>query len=197
VADLHRLFVAVPVPDETRAAVRELLEPIRAQPFGRAVRWVHLDTLHLTLRFLGDTEPERVDEVRAAVRESAAGRAAFAVQLAGAGSFPPGGRKIRAVWLGIARGSDELAGIADRVGGSLLARGWEPDARPYRPHVTVGRTDATGIRDAGLASQMLEAAAEDWSTSFLADRVVLYRSHLGGRPPRHEPIEDVLLAAPG
>jgi len=192
-----RLFVAVPVPPETRGAVRALIEPVRAQPFGRAVRWVHLDTLHLTLRFIGDTDAERVAEVRAAARDAAEGQARFTVRLSRAGSFPPRARKIRALWIGIAAGADELAAIAGGVDAALRSRGWEPDARPYRPHVTVGRTDSAGIREAALASQALEAAAEAWSTSFVADRVVLYRSHLGGGPPRHEPLEQIELAQQG
>jgi 2'-5' RNA ligase len=193
----QRLFVAVPVPPETRDAVRALLEPVRLERFGRSVRWVHLDTLHLTLRFLGDTEPDRVSDAREALREAVAGRASFTVRLAGAGSFPPGARKIRAVWLGIALGADQLGRIADALGGSLAARGWDAEPRPYRPHVTVGRTDAAAIRDAALASQALEAAAEAWSTSFVAERVVLYRSHLGSGPVRHEAIDEVSLVAEG
>ena len=191
----QRLFVAVPVPHATRVACRELIEPIRTTPFGRFARWVQLDTLHVTLRFLGDTAPGLVPAVVAAVDGALAGREAFDIRLAGAGSFPPSGRKIRALWLGIERGADELGALVDALVPSLATLGWPAEDRPFRPHLTVARTDATGIRDAALTAQALEAAAEAWSTSFTADRVVLFRSHRGGGPPRHEPVSEVVLQA--
>ena len=192
----HRLFVAVPVPAETREACHALIEPVRTLPFGRYARWVHLDTLHVTLRFLGDTPPDRVPAVVDAVREGVGQRQAFDVRLGGAGSFPPEGRKIRATWLGIVDGATELGSIVDDLSPPLARLGWPAEARPFRPHLTVARTDATGIRDAALTAQALEAAAEEWTTAFTVDRVVLFRSHLGGGPPRHEPLDEILLRAP-
>ena len=192
----HRLFVAVPVPAETREACHALIEPVRTLPFGRYARWVHLDTLHVTLRFLGDTAPDRVPAVVDAVREGVGERPAFGVRLGGAGSFPPEGRKIRALWLGIVDGATQLGSIVDDLSPPLARLGWPAEARPFRPHLTVARTDATGIRDAALTAQALEAAAEEWTTAFTVDRVVLFRSHLGGGPPRHEPLDEILLGAP-
>lgn len=189
----ERLFVGVPVPAETRAACRALIEPVRTAPFGRFARWVQVDTLHVTLRFLGDTAPDVVPAVAAAVETAMADRRAFEIRLAGAGSFPPSGRKIRALWLGIERGADELGTLVEALSEPLAAVGWPPETRPFRPHLTVARTDATGIRDAALTAQALEAAAEEWSTDFVADRVVLFRSHLGGGPARHEPVAEVAL----
>ena len=118
---LHRLFVAVPVPAETREACHALIEPVRTLPFGRYARWVHLDTLHVTLRFLGDTPPDRVPAVVDAVREGVGRRPAFDVRLGGAGSFPPEGRKIRALWLGIVDGATRAR-----------ARSWTTSRRPSR-----------------------------------------------------------------
>ena len=190
----HRLFVAVPVPVETKAACRTLIEPIRTTPFGRYARWVHLDTLHITLRFLGDTDPGLVPAVSDAVAAALDGSGAFDVRLAGAGSFPPAGRKIRALWLGIERGADELSELAGALTTPLAALGWPAEARPFRPHLTVARTDATAIRDAALTAQALEVAAETWSTGFTATQVILFRSHLGGGPPRYEIVRDLALA---
>jgi 2'-5' RNA ligase len=189
----HRLFVAVPVPPDIREACQALIDPIRATAFGRTARWVHLETLHLTLRFLGDTAPDRVPAVAEAVTNAITGREAFEVCLGGAGSFPPSGRKIRALWLGIESGADALGALVGVLAGPLEGLGWPHDDRPYRPHLTVARTDATAIRDAALTAQALEAAAEGWRRSFTADRVVLFRSHLGGGPSRHERVAEVAL----
>ena len=193
--DTRRLFVAIPVPPETREQVRELIEPIRAQPFGAAPRWVQLDTLHVTLRFLGDAPEDEVPDVAQAVLAAIDGTAAFDVRLAGAGAFPPRGRKIRALWLGIADGAAELASLSAALTERLAALGWPADVKPFAPHLTVARTDRASIADGALASQALEAAAVDWSATFRAQAVVLYHSVLGGGPPRHDPVETVVLRA--
>jgi RNA 2',3'-cyclic 3'-phosphodiesterase len=198
VPDTRRLFVAIPVPSATREQVRELIEPIRAQPFGAAPRWVHLDTLHVTLRFLGDAPVDEVPDVVQAVLTAVDGTPAFDIRLAGAGAFPLQGRKIRALWLGIAGGGPELARLSAALTERLALLGWPADVKPFAPHLTIARTDRASIADGALASQALEAAAGDWSATFQAQAVVLYRSILGAGPPRHDPIETVVLrASPG
>ena len=194
----HRLFVAVPVPDDTRRDVDALLAPIRALAYERVPRWVRADTLHVTLRFLGDTPAGEVPGVAAAVREAVRDAPAFGIRLAGAGAFPVHRGKVRTLWLGIAEGGDALGGLAAAVTTALVPLGWPAEARPFSPHLTVARTDASSIADGRLASQSLEAAAERWSTAFRADQVILYRSFIGGGPPRHEPVETIdLRAQPG
>jgi len=189
----HRLFVAIPIPEPTREAVGALLAPVRAMAFDRSPRWVRPETLHVTLRFLGDTPPEVVPAVARVVREAVGDADAFEVRLAGAGAFPAHGRKIRALWVGIADGGDHLAGLERSLTGALVQLGWSPEARPFAPHLTVARTDAASIRDAALAAQALEAAAAGWASEFRAEQVVLYRSILGAGPPRHDAVETVVL----
>ena len=193
--DTRRLFVAIPVPSETREQVRELIEPVRAQPFGAAPRWVHLDTLHVTLRFLGDAPADEVPDVAQAVIAVVDGTPAFDVRLAGAGTFPVHGRKVRALWLGIAEGGSELARLSASLTERFALLGWPADVKPFAPHLTVARTDRASIADGALVSQALEAAAGDWSSTFQAQAVVLYQSTLAGGPPRHDPIETVVLRA--
>lgn len=190
----HRLFIAVPVPPAALEACRALLDEVRRGPAGRGARWVRTENLHLTVRFLGATDPARVPIVGDAVHAAAAGRAAFRVRLAGAGGFPSLGRP-RALWLGIVEGAPELAAINAALDGPLAALGWEPESRPFRPHLTVARTDAASIRDGATAAAALQAAAASWATTFDATRVVLYRSHLRAGPPVYEPVVEVPLEA--
>jgi len=193
---LHRLFVAVPVPAETREACHALIEPVRTLPFGRYARWVHLDTLHVTLRFLGDTAPDRVPAVVDAVREGVGPRPAFDVRLGGAGSFPPEGRKIRALWLGIVDGASQLGSIVDDLSPPLARLGWPAEARPFRPHLTVARTDAAPYDAGAAAAEALIEAARERTIAFDAERAVLYRSHLGRGPARYEVLADARLGTP-
>ncbi len=188
-----RLFVAVPVPSAALEACRRLIDGVRADPAGSAARWVRTENLHLTLRFLGATHPDRVPAIAGVMAAASRGTGPFEVELAGAGAFPEE-RRPRALWIGIARGADTLAALADALDDGLAPLGLPPDGRRFRPHLTVARTDAAGSAASAAAAVALRAAAEDWRTAFLADRVVLYRSHLGGGPPRYEPLEAIALS---
>ena len=192
--DDARLFVAVPLPPAAIEAAGALIEGLRAGPLGRVPRWVHIPNLHLTVRFLGETPAALVPEAIRAVEDSVRGTEAFDVVLAGAGSFPAG-RRPRALWLGIERGTEELGALARAVDAAVQPLGWPPDERAYRPHLTVARLDAARVADGTAVAEALRVAAEGWRTSFRAERVVLYRSHLGGQP-RYEMLLTVELAQP-
>jgi RNA 2',3'-cyclic 3'-phosphodiesterase len=187
-----RLFVAVPVPPASVDACREVVARVRSGPLGRVPRWVHLDNLHLTVRFLGDTPPDLVPDVALAVHDALGGLAAFEVELAGAGMFP-GPRKPRTLWLGIERGAGELGAMADALDGPLAPLGWPPDERAYRPHLTVARLDASSPAQGVAVAESLVDAATGWRTAFRAERAVLYRSRLGGGPPRHDAVVEIPL----
>ena len=188
-----RLFVAVPLPPDSLAACVALIDGVRRGPFGGVPRWVHVENLHLTVRFLGETPPDLTPDAALAVRDALAGARAFDVVLAGAGAFPET-RKPRALWLGIERGAPELGALADALDPALEPLGWPRDDRPYRPHLTVARLDRSAISASEAIAADLGDAAASWRTAFRADRVVMYRSHLGGGPPRYEPIVDIPLA---
>ncbi len=192
----HRLFVAVPVPPEALEACRALVDGVRASGAGTGARWVRMENLHLTLRFLGAAAPDRVPEIADAVRIVAAGRPSFEVALAGAGAFPSAARP-RALWLGITEGAGALAAIAGALEAPLAGLGWPPDGRPFRPHLTVARTDAASIADGAAAAAALQGAATGWRVGFTAARVVLYRSHLGRGAPRYEEVAAVVLGTTG
>jgi RNA 2',3'-cyclic 3'-phosphodiesterase len=189
-ADLpgRRLFIAVPLPPDAMASVASLVDRVRAEGIqggGRDVRWVRLDGLHLTLRFLGPTPDERVDAAADAVRAAAVGGEPFDLTIGGAGVFPPTGRP-RALWLGLRSGEAELAGIAQTVDRELQLAGWAPEIRPFRAHLTLARADGVPAGSA-IGSRLIEAAA-DLSVAFRAERIGLFESLTGGGPARYEPL---------
>jgi 2'-5' RNA ligase len=93
------------------------------------------------------------------------------------------------------RGAAELAHLAARANDELAARGWPPDDRPFRPHLTLGRCD--GIPGAAAAVAALQAAADDLDAAWTADRLVVYRSVLGHGPPQYEPLAVARLEGAG
>lgn len=188
----RRLFVAVPLPSDAVAEVAALVERVRAPGVpggGRDARWVRMDGLHLTLRFLGPTLEDRVAKARDAVRSADVGRA-FDVELEGGGAFPSPDRP-RTLWLGIVDGTAGLESLAGRLDAALVTAGWPPSDRPLRPHLTLARSDGIAA-GAGLAARLTGAAA-GLHLRFRVGSVGLFESLTGGGPARYEPLEMVRL----
>jgi 2'-5' RNA ligase len=200
----RRLFIAVPLSSGVCEDVAGLVERVRASigaapgqapgqaPGGpaREVRWVRMDGLHLTLRFLGPTLDERIPALVEAVRGAAAGAAPFRVRLAGAGAFPGAGRP-RVLWLDVTEGADRLGDLARSLEDRLTAAGWPRDERPFRAHLTLARSD--GVAAGPATARALIAASEGFAAEWTADRLVLFESHTGGGPARYEALSEAGL----
>ncbi len=182
-----RLFVAVPVAQDVREAVGRLMEQLAGAPIDvrgpGQPRWVRVDGLHLTLRFLGATPDGRVGELAAALASAAQGVAPFRVELGGGGAFPDA-RRPRVLWIGIGAGAPELGALARRLDGELERLGWPPDRRPFAAHLTLARTD--GVAGADEKAARLIELGRGVRLGWMADSLVLYKSLLGHGPTRYE-----------
>ena len=189
----RRLFVALPLPSEAVDAISELVATVRADelpPGMHDVRWVRLDGLHLTLRFLGPTLDDRIPPTIEAVRRAARAASPIDAVLAGTGTFPAHGRP-RTLWIGVPSGDAEIAQLAKGANDELLEAGWPLDDRPVRAHLTLARSD--GLVAGSLVAGRLGAALGDRSIPCRLERLVLYESITGGGPARYEPVEAVDL----
>ncbi len=193
-----RLFVAVPVADDVRASVGELMEAVAGGPIEERLpgqpRWVRVDGLHLTVRFLGATPDERQPELSAALAATTRDVAPFRVVLTGGGAFPNPVRP-RVLWIGIGEGADQLANLARRLDEELRPLGWPPEGRPFEPHLTLARTD--GVPGADERARRLADLAGGVRLTWQADRLVLYRSVLGRGPARYEAVAEAPIRERG
>lgn len=177
-----RLFVALPLPQPLKDIVKTDIEKLKQQyPFQK---WVHPQDLHLTLVFLGDMASSAVDAVTERLREAAAGHRPFPLRLEEAGVFGAP-RSPRVLWAGL---QGEVAGLRElqaHVSDCLTTLGYTPEERAYSPHLTLARQYAGSSpvsREALAAVFPKEAGVYSWT----ADRLVLYRSHLGKLPMYEE-----------
>jgi 2'-5' RNA ligase len=178
----RRLFVALEPDDEVRAGLVAAAAELRraAGPLERQVRWAAPAALHLTLRFLGDVAEPAVEAVARAVAEAAAAGRPLALQIRGAGAFPSPSRA-RVLWLGLEGDLAPLAALAAGLSTRLVAAGVPPEARPFSPHLTVGRARAPGgVRGLGAA-----LGAPLGPLAWAARELVLFESHLGPGGARH------------
>jgi 2'-5' RNA ligase len=176
----RRLFVAAWLPEAAAREAARVLDRLRSA--GGDVKWVSPENLHVTLRFLGDTDEGRVAALVDAVTDAAEGVSPFALALGTAGTFPPRGTP-RVVWLGIDRGAREIADLARRVEERLVARGLveEPETRPFRAHVTLGRPRSPRNLER-LTDLLAEVSPEGRAHRLEEVRLVESRLPLGGTP---------------
>jgi 2'-5' RNA ligase len=126
-----RLFVALALPFEVKAQLSALAGGIPG------AKWVPPENYHLTLRFIGEIEAWRAEEVDAALAAIRAPR--FELALAGVGTFEKGGR-IQSIHVTAER-SEALSRLQSKVEVALQRVGLEPERRRFAPHVTLARTD--------------------------------------------------------
>jgi RNA 2',3'-cyclic 3'-phosphodiesterase len=178
-----RLFIAVDLPAELRPVVARLLQGI-----GGA-RWTRPEQLHITLRFLGDTPEDQLDDLRARLRQVRTPH--FELTLRGTGVFPPvGGRKpARILWLGLDP-PEPLQTLKHAVDGVL---GPDPETakRGFSPHLTLARFPTRPRND--LDTFLGEHAGFD-GDRFVVSDFHLYRSTLRPQGALHEIVESYPLA---
>ena len=177
-----RLFVAVDLPAELRPVIARLCQGI-----GGA-RWTRPEQLHITLRFLGDTAEDRLDDLRTRLREVRAPR--FELALRGTGVFPPPSacKPARVLWLGL-EPPEPVRALKDAVDGAL---GPDPETarRGFSPHLTLARFPTRPRYD--LDRFLAEHAGFDGG-HFAVSSFHLYRSTLRPQGALHEIVESYQL----
>jgi len=129
-----RLFVALDIDAEIRARIAQFMDGIRG--FAPEARWVSAESMHLTLKFIGEWPAERLDELEAAL-VAVRGQPAE-VTFPGTGFFPAP-KSARVFWIGIQAGP-ELAALAGAIDAAASALGIESEKRAFTPHLTLART---------------------------------------------------------
>lgn len=176
-----RAFIAIDLDAAARSEAADLVARLRRPDDG--VRWVRAEALHVTLRFLGDIEPGQVSALTRSVADEVAALTPFQMQLGAVHLFPsPRRPRVVALDLEPVESLSELAAAVER---GTRAQGFEPEARSFRAHLTLGRlkrgrAPATrGLRAAGVTSAVEE--------------VVLFRSELGRDGAKYTALAHMLL----
>ncbi len=168
-----RLFIALELSDWQKKEVGEFQE--MAKKYLQGVRWVKSENIHLTLKFLGDTEEKRVSLIRAAIDNACAGFRPFSISYGGAGVFP-NERKARVFWVGLNEGLESLGELAGNLEEKMAAVGYEKEKRSFHPHLTIGRLK--NPLPVNSVKKYLAAGTGFVTSSLIIDRVVLFESKL-------------------
>ncbi len=148
-----RAFVAVEAPPEIQARAAQLIARLRSTP--AKVHWAKPDQMHWTLKFLGDVKLLEAARICEAVAAAVAEVKPFDIEAVGVGAFPDIHRP-RTIWLGAGEGSEAMIALQEAIEARLAEIGFRPEARRYRPHLTLGRVRG----QSGLAELSERIAAE-------------------------------------
>jgi 2'-5' RNA ligase len=178
-----RLFVSVDLDGlgESVAAVQDLLSD------ASGLNCTDPEQAHVTLLSLGDTDPDRVDEVTAALDTAVdgAGVDPFTAEFGGLGVFPSLDY-ISVVWLGVASGGEQLTALHEAVAPPLVELGFEPPDHEFTPHVTLARMEHAGGKD------LVQAAVRERDPTagrLRVEEIRLTESVLTDDGPEYETVE--------
>lgn len=179
-----RAFLAIDVPAEIRKRLAEIQDQLR--PSSTAARWVHPESIHLTLKFIGEMPEQRREEVDAAMVGLT--WKPFSVAVRGVGFFPGLGSP-RVLWAGLE--SSMMAGLAKEIDCRLEHAGFEKEEREFRAHVTLARTKGNRLE------RSLVKAAEQYQQTefgtFVAHCFYLYQSTLKPGGPVYTKLKEFPL----
>jgi len=180
-----RCFVAVDLPDSMRDEIAKVQEEIDLP----GVRLVKPGLIHVTLKFLGDVPPSKVDrvvEVLGSVK-----RPAFTAKVRGMGAFP--GRSIRVVWIGA---EGEFEGLFRAVEAALSPLGFERERRRFTSHATIARVGRPSPETTTLLSSKLDPFRNIDLGEFRTTEFLLKKSTLTPGGPIYEDIAAFSLTGP-
>jgi 2'-5' RNA ligase len=140
-----RTFIAIELDQELVQNLTNLQGRLRRDMPPRAVRWVRPEAIHLTLKFLGDTGQQQVEQVKEALDRAAQEVVPFAFTAGGIGCFP-NTRRPRVVWVGLHEPTGALRHLRDAVEGQVAPLGFPTEKRPFSPHLTLGRVHRRASR---------------------------------------------------
>ena len=175
-----RLFLALNLPKKERERIERAARPLREQELP--VRWVGIDDYHVTMKFLGEVRPARVDAIQEVLDRVARATLPFEATVNGFGAFPTI-RNPNVLWAGV-HATPELRCLKQDLEWALAGLGFEKETRAFHPHLTLGRASARGGAGAFRGLDDLTASLEVES-HFTVRTVDLMRSQSGKDGPRY------------
>src|SRR3954468_5868895 len=157
-----RVFIAIDLPEDVRKQLRDLQNELR--PLASTAKWVVPDSIHVTLKFIGETPEKRVEEIDEAL--GGLSWKPFTVSVHGVGFFP-GARSPRVFWAGM--DAPTMQGLTEELDARMEQLGFEREKRAFRPHITLARSKTSRLESV-LVTASSTFADRDFG-SFTADRI--------------------------
>ncbi len=171
-----RCFIAIELPAEIKAELARVITFLR-ENIPEGIRWIPVDNIHLTIKFLGDVNIDHIDLIQNAIIKSVISIPPFKVSLTKVGAFPNIHRP-HVIWLGL-DAPGYLADLVDTINLHTEDIGYPSETRPFSPHLTLGRVSKTiTSNQMQQICGFLKNSKFQITKSGILIRVVLFRSDL-------------------
>jgi len=172
-----RAFIAIDLTPEILQHLEQVSVQLKKRLEGVPVRWVPVDNIHLTLKFLGDVSLANVDMLKKTMQSEVEGHHSFEISVGGLGAYPSP-RRPRVVWVGV-EAPAELTAIQNGVESAMARLGYAREERPFSPHLTLGRVSRNAVgRDERLICESIETIKLGFLGVARVNTVHLYKSDL-------------------
>ena len=172
-----RSFIAIELPDNVKKALYRIQSLLKSG--GQfPVKWVDPFSVHLTLKFLGNINPDNIEQITRAMEEASRGIPPFLLEINGLGVFP-NPRRVQVIWVGISGEVERLSQLQQCIESNVSPLGFPTESRQFKPHLTLGRVRerATPGERENLGRH-ISAIKPVETYSFKVDSVHLMRSQL-------------------
>jgi 2'-5' RNA ligase len=180
-----RAFIAVDI--EPLPKLLELADRLRAT--GADIKLVEPKNIHITMKFLGDTDEGLVDKIIEHMAESSKDIEPLDITLENIGAFP-NMNYMKVIWVGLS-GAEPLVQLARSLDGAMRTLGFKSDKKGFKPHLTIGRVKSP--RNKTNLQNAIEAQRSDLFGTIHVDRFVLKKSVLSPEGPTYTDIHEVIL----
>ncbi len=183
-----RSFLAIELPEPILRKIGEVQGGLRS---SRAdVRWTNPEAIHLTLKFFGNIEESRIDPILKSIEGPIRNAHPFSLKVRGVGAFPHL-KNPRVIWIGLVDEREALTTLQKQIEIYLEKIGFQPEDRPFHPHLTLGRMKSSRGKEE-LAGRM-EGYREEAFGDFEVERVVLFKSDLRPSGPIYTSLRELRL----
>lgn len=186
---MKRLFIAVAIP----LAIKDVLGKISLdlKKTGADAKWVEIQNIHLTMKFLGSVAEEKTSEIVKRMKKACRGKSHISVTLDAFGGFPSL-HAPRVLWAGLKDPENHLAKIASILENDLEELGFSKESRPFQTHITLARIRSQQNRLA-LVQAVTDLQKIQKPIPFTIDNLTLFESHLSPKGPTYVVLDEVKL----
>lgn len=165
-------------------ALLDAFDDIKDQLIGENIKWVEEHNMHLTLKFIGDTEEKQIGRIIASLQEIISASNSFSLHLNGIGFFGKS-TSPKVIWAGINK-EPQLLELQQNIENSLMQLGIAKESRPFNPHLTLGRIKF--IKDLIGFQKCMQIHKNEGFESIIVDEFVLFESKLTPSGPIYKPL---------
>ena len=186
-----RAFIAIELPKEIRDSLANLQDKLKST--GADVKWVEPDNIHLTLKFLGEIDDQKLDKITSILENIAKDKNYFHICISSLGAFPRISSP-RVIWVGIDTGEKETKEIVKALEGKIEKIGIPKEDRPFSSHITIGRTrSALNLQKLAKGLETLESDLKIKVAEFDVTKITLFKSTLTPKGPIYEVLKEASL----